>query len=148
MMKFRLLIVLVLLAGCTRKSTLSEVPKITFNSLNPQVVRAGSSTDATVISFTIEDGDGDIGFGTRNLYLTDSRDENQVAMIIPTIPKEYSPQKGLKGNVEIIYLAAWLSLRPDTNHLTRDTLQWKIFMKDEAGHTSNTIYTDSLYLFK
>lgn len=147
-MKPGFLILLLLAAGCTRKSTLSEVPKITFKSLNPQVVRAGSSTEATLISFTIEDGDGDIGFGTRNLYLIDSRDESEVAMIIPTIPKEYSPKKGLKGTVEIIYLAAWLSLRPDTNHLTRDTLRWKIYLKDEAGHTSNTIYTDSLYLFK
>lgn len=147
-MTFRLLILLLLVAGCTRKSTLSEVPKITFNSLNPQVLRAGSSTEATQISFTVEDGDGDIGFGTRNLYLVDSRDESEVAMIIPTIPQEYQPQKGLKGTVEVIYLAAWLSLRPDTNHLTRDTLRWKIYIKDEAGHTSNTIYTDSLYLFK
>ena len=147
-MKSGLLILLLFAAGCTKKSNLSEVPKITFKSLNPQVLRAGSSTDATLISFTFEDGDGDIGFGTRNLYLIDSRDSNEVAMIIPTVPKEYSPDKGLKGTIEIIYLAAWLSLRPDTNHLTKDTMRWKIYMKDEAGHVSNEIYTDSLYLFK
>ena len=70
------------------------------------------------------------------------------SMKIPEIPSAYSPQNGIKGLITVDYLSALLTLRPDTAHINSDTLRWAIYIKDKAGHQSNTILTDSLYLFK
>ncbi len=124
------------------------VPKITYNSMMPQILKAGASTGGTTIAIYFQDGDGDIGFDTYNLYLKDSRDSSIIKMKIPSIPAEYSPEKGLKGTITIDYLAALLTLRPDTAHIESDTLHWEIYLKDEAGNISNTIVTDDLLLLK
>ncbi|MBK7763631.1 MAG: hypothetical protein IPI46_09700 [Bacteroidetes bacterium] len=116
--------------------------------MQPKIVQAGSSNGGTIISFIIEDGDGDIGFNTKNLYLKDSRDSTEIIMEIPEIPSDYGPNKGLKGTVTISYLSAWLLLRSDTAHINSDTLHWDIFIKDKAGHVSNTIQTEDLILVK
>jgi hypothetical protein len=143
-----LLLLLPLFSACHRNSGLSVVPKITYYSLQPKIIQAGASTGGTTISFGIQDGDGDIGFGKDNLYLKDSRDGSMLIMKMPIIPAEYSPQRGLKATVTVDFLSAWLQLRPDTTHINRDTLQWEIYLVDEAGHKSNTMLTDTLYLFK
>ncbi len=148
MNKVFLLSVLVLILSCNKKSKFSVVPKITYKTLQPQILKAGASTGGTTLSIYFEDGDGDIGFGTYNLFLKDSRDGTIAKMKIPTIPDAYSPEKGLKGLITVDYLAALLILRPDTAHFNSDTLRWEIYMKDQAGNLSNTIYSDSLYLFK
>lgn len=136
------------LFACNRKSLYSDVPKITYKSMQPKIIQAGSSSGGTLISFIIEDGDGDIGFNTKNLYLKDSRDSTQVIMKIPEIPSEYGPNNGIKGTITVSYLSAWLLLRSDTAHINSDTLHWDIFIKDEAGNVSNTIQTEDLILMK
>ena len=134
--------------SCKQKSAYPPEPKLTYNSLQPKILKAGSSNGYTLVSLGIVDGDGDIGFNTDNLYFHDSRDStNQwIKMRIPEIPGDYSPGAGIKGSIEVIYLAAWLLLRPDTAHLHSDTLHWSIFMKDEAGHISDTVETEDLIL--
>lgn len=131
-----------------KKSGLSDVPKITYISMTPQILVPGSSVGGTRVTLYFEDGDGDIGYGTENLFFKDSRDSSVMPMMIPTIPGEYSPNKGLKGTITIDFLSALLLLRPDTAHINKDTLHWEIFMKDKAGHVSNTVTTDNLYLIK
>lgn len=148
MKKLLLLFLILLSLSCSKKPKFSIVPKITYNSLQPQILQAGSSNGGTTISFYFEDGDGDIGFGTYNLYIKDSRDSSIALMKIPEIPSAYSPQNGIKGLITVDYLSALLTLRPDTAHINSDTLRWAIYIKDKAGHQSNTILTDSLYLFK
>jgi hypothetical protein len=146
----KIFFILLILFGlsCNKKSSFPIEPKITYNSMSTQILKAGSSNGGTVISIYVEDGDGDIGSGTGNLYFKDSRDGSTIKMTIPTIPTEYSPDKGIKGMIEVGYLAALLTLRPDTNHLESDTLRWEIYLQDQAGHVSNTVVTDDLILFK
>jgi len=139
---------MILTAFSCSKSRLSKTPKITYKSLFPRIVTAGASNERTTISFIIEDGDGDIGFKSNNIYMKDSRDSSTVVLQIPVIPTEYSPERGIKGTVVIDYLAALLILRPDTAHIESDTLHWEIFIKDEAGNMSNTIITEDLLLVR
>jgi hypothetical protein len=148
MNKVFLLLVLVVLFSCKKKSKFSDVPKITYKSLQPQILQAGASKGGTTLSIYFEDGDGDIGFGMYNLFLKDSRDGTEAKMKIPEVPADYAPKRGLSGVITVDYLAALLVLRPDTNHIHSDTLRWEIYMKDKAGNISNTIYSDSLYLVK
>ena len=134
--------------SCTKKSEYSLTPKISYIEMQPKQLNVIPASGSTYITLSFSDGDGDIGFGTNNLYLKDSRDSTTIVMEIPEIPGEYNPNLGLKGQFVIEYKAAWLSLRPDTAHLTKDTLQWEIYMVDKAGNKSNTINTDTLFLFK
>jgi hypothetical protein len=148
-MQKMLLIVLTiaLLASCNKETKYSNIPKITFNRLSHSVVKAGS--DSVIrIRFDFEDGDGNIGFGTNNLFLKDTRDTVFVPFMIPIIPDKFNPSAGLKGIIEVEYQAAFLLLRPDSLHLESDTLKWEIYMKDKAGNSSNTITTAQLVLIK
>ncbi len=115
--------------------------------MSHSLVKAGS--DSVIrIRFDFEDGDGNIGFGTNNLFLKDSRDTVFVPFMIPTIPDKFNPSAGLKGIIEVEYQAAFLLLRSDSLHLESDTLKWEIYMKDKAGNSSNTITTTQLVLIK
>jgi hypothetical protein len=142
-----LLLISVIAVGC-RKLHLSKVPKITYKNMVPQQLIAGDPSQRTTVFLEVEDGDGDIGFEKGNLIFKDSRDSSIQAMVIPVIPQEYGPKNGIRGTIAVEFRAALLTLRPDTIHFNKDTLRWEIYMTDEAGNISNTIYTDSLYLFR
>ncbi|HOZ51523.1 MAG TPA: hypothetical protein PLU17_06670 [Chitinophagaceae bacterium] len=148
MNKIFLICFLLIAFSCNRKPSFSVIPKITYKSISSNLIKAGSSEQATRISLIVEDGDGDIGYETENLFFKDSRDSSIIKMRIPVIPSEYAPNKGVKGTITVDYLAAWLTLRPDTNHIEFDTLRWEIYMQDKAGNISNTIVTEDIYLFK
>ena len=111
------------------------------------VVQAGKDTDI-VIRFDFEDGDGNIGFGTKNLILSDSRFNDTIPYEIPKIEERYNPENGLKGIIQVSYNAAFLFTRTDSIHAERDTMYWNIYMKDQAGNVSNTIRTTDLILVK
>ena len=133
--------------SCNKKNKYPNVPKLIFSKLSHGSVQAGGN-ETIVISFRFEDGDGNIGFGTENLFIRDNRDTLWTPYIIPDIPEKFSPDNGLAGIMTIDYEAAFLLLRSDAAHTESDTLTWDIYMKDEAGNVSNTITTTPLILTK
>lgn len=144
---FILAIISIIAISCNKKTKYANIPKITFKDLSAKSVTAGSES-TVYISFLFEDGDGNIGFGTNNLFLKDSRDTQWIPYMIPNIPDKFNPESGLKGILMVKYPAAFLLLRTDTLHAETDTLTWDIYMKDKAGNTSNTITTTPLILTK
>lgn len=134
-------------ASCKKNTNVSKIPAISFRSMDPASVKAGSDT-TVLIKFNFEDGDGDIGFGTPNLFFRDSRDTIWAPFLIPNIPDRFNPEAGLKGIIQVEYEAAFLLLRNDSLHKDYDTLHWDIYMKDKAGNESNIITTPDLYLYK
>ena len=144
---FILAILSLLLFSCNKKHSYSNTPKITFDRLSQNTTQAGSQ-DIIYIRFLFEDGDGNIGFGTNNLFLKDSRDTVFQNYKIPDIPSKFNPEDGLKGSIQVSYEAAFLLLRSDSLHQESDTLTWDIYMKDQAGNESNTITTSPLILIK
>lgn len=141
-----ILLFLVGFSSCNKLTKLSNIPKIKFNSFSSNAIKAGSdSTLSIFIGF--EDGDGNIGFGTPNLFLRDSRDTIFTPFSIPTIGSQYNPKDGLKGVFEILYPAAFLLTRSDSIHSKTDTLYWDIYMIDEAGNHSDTVQSTDLILY-
>ncbi len=131
--------------SCNKKHKYSNIPKLTFKDLSDNIVKAG--VDKVIyINFYFEDGDGNIGFGTPNLFLKDNRDTIWAPFTIPDIPSKFTPENGLKGVIQLKYNAAFLLLRNDSLHVNSDTLTWDIYMKDAAGNVSNTITTTPLIL--
>lgn len=140
------------LAAC-HKNTISKIPQITFESLTPDSVKAGSQ-DTVSITFRYVDGDADLGNRPANdtsydVYLKDSRyDTGYVGIYLPDIASQAEDAtKGMEGVCTIKQLAAFLVPRQDSLHMaTGDTLHYEMYIKDRAGHESNHITTTSFII--
>lgn len=140
-------LVFILLFSCNKVNKYAVTPKISFFQMTVDQMKAGQDTTFFVY-IKFEDGDGDIGFGTNNLFFIDKRDTDTVAYEIPAIPDRFEPKRGLSGSLQVEILAAPLILRTDTIHKERDTLVWDIYMKDQAGNMSNMVNSSPLILTK
>jgi len=136
------------IVSCNKETKYSNIPKIKFQSVSPAVVTAGSDS-AVRVKFEFEDGDGNVGYNSNNVFFIDQRFPlDTIPFSIPVIPDRFNPDNGLKGIVQVDYEAAFLLLRPDSLHAERDTLRWDIYMKDKTGNISNLITTSDLILVK
>jgi hypothetical protein len=143
-----LLSAFLMITACKKKNKMSKVPVLTFNSITREV-KAGSSEDTVKIGFQFQDGDADIATDdtTPNLIIANTRDTVVYRYPMPFIPDAYKdPQQGMKGIAVITLEAAFLLLR-DTS-MTKDSLQFKITLKDNAGNVSNELITPMVYLLK
>lgn len=134
--------------ACKKENNKSKIPVLTFSSVTPEV-KAGSSKDTVKIRFQFEDGDADIATDdtTVNLFIANTRDTVIYEYPMPYVPNAYKdPQQGIKGTALITIEAAYLLLR-DTS-MQKDSLQFKITLKDEAGNLSNEMITPVVYLLK
>jgi hypothetical protein len=153
-----LLVLTGLFAACQKSANNSPYPQISFKYLIPDSVKAGLFSDTTFLAFDYSDGDGDLGSPTKqgqtpppptNIYLIDSRDSAKYTYSFPVIEDEaaHDPQNGMSGTCQIILQAATLIPRPDTLHTQNgDTLQYTVYIVDEAGHESNRFTTNKLYI--
>ncbi len=146
-MPFSILFVLLSFTACKKDEDVDKVPKITFTSLTAESMRSGSSEDSIGIAFTLEDADADIPSDTtKAIFLTSTRDFEEVAYYYPPIPDELlDPEKGLKASVVVYIKAAFLLL--DSTE-TADTFSYSMYVKDAAGHQSNIITTPDIYLVR
>lgn len=136
---------IIIFVSCNKETKYSSIPKLAFKDMTPREVQEGSN-GVIRIRLDFEDGDGNIGFNTPNLFFKDNRDTAWVPFIIPDIPEKFNPSAGLKGIFQIDYDAAFLLIRVDSLNRDRDTLTWDIYMMDKAGNKSNIVTTDTLYL--
>jgi hypothetical protein len=140
-----------LLYSCKKSEAPPSAPQIALLDVTPRSVVAANPEDTVFISMSFEDKNGDVGVGTStsdyDLFLIDSRDSSQIGYRIPQLPSETNEEKpGLKGTIILAVEAFGLILREDSLHTETDTLSWKIYIKDLAGHTSNTITTPEVVL--
>jgi hypothetical protein len=139
-----------ILGACKKKANIGTSPIITYQRLVPNTVQSGSAKDTVNIIFTIQDGDGDIGndpqTGVHDIYLKDSRSNQENPYFLPTIPSDaIIPGEGINAACTLrVYASLFLLLRPD--HPDGDTLDYEIYVKDKAGHKSNVIKTDKIYI--
>lgn len=153
-----LLFLLLLLAGCAEPPEYAIEPKIAFLGFNQTEIHqgiVGNPIDTLEISFSFEDGDGDIGSQeTVDVYLTDSRTAFQEQFLLPVFENDVSEQ-GISGTITLklpnnIYLCC---IYPDLQsscirnaELPRDSYFYTIQIKDRAGNWSNTVETDLITL--
>jgi hypothetical protein len=156
-MNIRLLLFLLLcflgIWACKR-NTNSAVPAINFVSFEPDSVHSGSFEDTVKLSFGFTDGDGDLGndpaTGNYDVFLKDTRDTGTpfpvLRFFFPPIPEgARDPVKGLEGKGIIAIQGIFITTRQDTLHMLHgDTLRYRMWVKDRAGNTSDTITTSQL----
>lgn len=130
---------------------MSNIPNIRFLSVNPDHIRQGEPLDTAWVSFYFEDGDADIHTNGQqaNIVMTDLRNGQLLNFSFPYIPAGYKdPVKGMKGSCLIGISGSIVQLRDTIGGREKDTIQYELYIFDEAGNHSNTITTTPLYIDK
>ena len=153
------LLLLLAIAGwqCLDSPNYPDEPFIEFISISKDTLEQGIfEEDSLTVIFRFEDGDGDIG-------RTDQDPENNIFFIdertgtldntfgIPTIPED-GAGNGVEGTVKIL-LFSTCCIYPDGSdpcvpnvNFPLDTIQYRIYIEDRAGHKSNEILTKPIIL--
>ena len=142
-------IALFFLISCSDEDTYPVTPEIAFKSL--VIFQNTANNDSVVLTFSFTDGDGDIGTPGSD---TVGRDvfikfyEMQEGVFVPfndpfgafnykvpfLIPR--GNNNSLKGDIVI---------NVDYNPLVaNDTVKYEVYMRDRAGHKSNTFVTTTI----
>lgn len=156
--KIGLLLLLVLTGWrCLEAPNFPIEPSIEFMGLSKDTIRQGIfQEDSLFVTFRFEDGDGDLGRTDQepdnNIFFIDERTgtlDNTFA--IPTLPAD-GAGNGVEGQIRIL-LFSTCCIYPDgsdpcvpNDQYPLDTVQYRIYIKDRAGHTSNEILTPPIIL--
>lgn len=138
-----------ILVACRRDPIVfSIIPQIEYVSVSPTVVQ---EFGAIVITIRYRDGDGDIGGQPDNkpdLFLIDLRDNSQFpegydGILRYNMPRFYEgPAQSIQGTIEITVPGI---ARLNPNALS-EPVQFEIYLIDRAGHESNRVRTDTVYI--
>ena len=144
-------------SSCIDSPNFPIEPQIEFISISKDTLDQGIfQEDSLFVTFSFTDGDGDLGRTDQepdnNVFFIDERTgalDNTFA--IPNIPPE-GAGNGVEGEVRIllfstccIYTDGTDPCQPNQNVLL-DTIQYRIYIKDRAGHSSNEILTAPIIL--
>ena len=131
-------------------------PQIYYQSTTPRTMSFEDTSASIRIELKFTDGDGDIAQDPNDaeisLYMKDSRDTSSKlfnhAFPIPYVPESNRPSKGgLEGGITLNLGKQYFNVT-DSLHiaLKRDTLQFMIYIQDRAGHKSNLVTTDAIFI--
>lgn len=139
--------------SCVKSPGFSDVPYIEFRGFERVTVQQESWT---TFQFYFQDGDGDIGSGqSANVFLQDLRQMSAQPerFVMPMVPVQGSGN-GIEGIVTIKYNATRCIYANGTTGLSNwqegfkeiDTVVFNLYIVDRAGHKSNVVQTDTLFL--
>lgn len=147
------------LAYCVQPPNYSDIPDIEFISMSTDIMRQEKlGVDTLYITFSFTDGDGDLGSvnGEPNIFIFDGRDTfEKPAYQIPYIDQE-GAGNGISGEIRIRLLST-CCIYPRSTGIppcdtsknapqNLDTVFYWIYIRDQAGHNSDTIQTAPITL--
>ena len=133
------ILIVLLLFACKKDETLSVVPTIEFQSINPSI--AQEYIDDIIITISYADEDGDLGENSPdidNLFVEDSRNGIVYHYRIPQLAPNGN-EISIEGNFNIKINGTGI-----TNESSSQKVNYNIYVKDRAGNKSNTITTSSI----
>ena len=154
----------ILALGCVQPPDYPIEPVIEYVGLTKNTMLQGKTgEDETYITISFTDGDGDIGFFQEgssmvetDLFLRDLRTDSEAAKFsIPFVP-ELGTTNGISGEITFRLLTTccvfpeWVTdvqspCDPSMQYPV-DTPRYEIYIRDRAGHESNRIETEDIYL--
>ena len=143
-----------MIQACVSKPDFPIEPVLEFVSMDKnEMIQNSFNTDSIRVTFSFTDGDGDLGDNdSLNIFIRDNRDQFIASQYrLPELPKE-GASRGVRGEITVtIYTTCCIF--PDGTPPCEsseihpvDTLRYEIFIEDRAGHVSNTISTDPIYI--
>ena len=129
--------------GCDKQKFPVE-PSIEFISIAPALVNE-TRGDSILITIGFEDGDGDLGSNDttfQDLFYHIMRAnafDTLLGLRLPFIDTAGS-SNAISGEIELIFDSFFLVQPP----FSSDTIHYEIYVKDRAGHQSNTVVTDKI----
>ena len=142
---------------CLDAPDFPDEPFIEFLSVSKDTLAQGIfMEDSLSVRFRFQDGDGDIGredqSSENNIFVIDERTgtlDNTFG--IPAIPRE-GAANGVEGEVRIVLFSTCCIYQDGTDPcephpvVEFDTLQYRIYITDQAEHKSNEILTSPIIL--
>ncbi len=146
-----------LLASCASPPDYPVEPFIEYLGMTKDTLRRGAmQEDTTLVTISFTDGDGDIGNkDTLDLFVTDQRTgvlESQFQ--VPLVPK-LGASNGIKGEITFRLFTTCCIFPPELGldpcngedpTFRYDKVIYEIFIRDRAGHDSNVIETEPVYI--
>jgi hypothetical protein len=132
------------LSSC-EKNKVSKIPNITLENFGPLLIQ---NRDTLFLQFSLKDGDADIGTNRNEgeIFIKDARFPDFAPDYFPLIEMEIEdPDKGIFGSC--IYMFTPDKLNPRTPSVP-DTTYFLLYIKDRAGHHSDTIMTPQVVIMK
>lgn len=124
------------LAGCKKEEDVpGPAPALEFVSVTP--TSATEFSDSLVFTIHYTDVDGDLGENNpdvKNLFLTDNRIGIQYAYRVQQLAPS-GADITISGNLQVVLNTI---ARTDTS-VAQETATFTIYMKDRAGHVSNSV---------
>lgn len=143
--------------NCLNTPDYPDEPFIEFLSNSKDTMLQGNfMEDSVIVRFSFQDGDGDLGRGSQgnenNVFFIDERTNTlENTFGIPAIPEE-GAANGVEGEVRIVLFSTCCIFNdgldpcmPNPN-IPFDTVQYRIYITDQAGHRSNEILTTPIIL--
>lgn len=127
---------LLLLASCGKNSNFPSTPDLTFKSISPNVAEAGKDTLISIIC-SFKDAQGDIAGPV--YYRQSNFPDFDSLYSLPGLPE----QPNMQGNI-ILQLHSNDIIFPTSSGA--DTVTYLLFIKDKAGHISDTVETSKVVL--
>lgn len=138
------LLALLFIASCDDTPVFPIEPRIEFVSITPEV-GTQLTADEIVLTFSYQDGDGDLGYegdATNNLFVEDMR---AAFAGIPGRISSYSFESltpdtrkpSIQGNITITMLTPLYES-------SEEPAVFEVYIVDRAGHKSNVIQTDPI----
>ena len=155
--KLYFLFIFLFVVSCTKKPDFPITPSLSYIGIDKNTMVQGTlNSDSIRIVLKFTDGDGDIGFETtdslQNLFIIDSRTGNFAEKIkIPKIP-DSGIGNGVSGEIELLLYTTCCLFKNNIppcsviDGIPTDTLSYKIYLIDRAGHSSDTIQTEPIIL--
>ena len=136
MRKFALIFILisVIFGACKKDESLGNVPEITLIKAGPDQIKVYE--DSVYFSIAYKDGDGDLGDPdplVKNLFVEDHRiDLTYAYRISELVPG--SAAVGIQGELNFSIANTVL-----TSSNSSETVYYRVWVVDRAGHRSNTL---------
>ena len=155
---FTLIIVAFMVFGCVKPPDYPVEPVIEFLSLDKDFMSQGlEDNDLVLATISFTDGDGDLGSedDSISIVITDLRDNsiNTSATRLPMVPPQ-GAGNGISGEITFrLVLTCCIPppafqrgpCAPNPDYPV-DTLLYEVYIVDRAGHESNKITLDPIYL--
>lgn len=128
-----------LLAACTKNGNYPSTPDLTYESVSGNVIPNNSAFE---INMKVRDAEGDISDSV--FYHQDNIDLN-IAPFVGKVVPSFPQKRNLDAQISLIIKNNEYQLSAGN---TPDTLTFSVYLKDQAGHISDTIKTPPVVFLK